>query len=306
MTEPVLRDVTAEDANDILDLVVLCDIADTGEPDCTIEDIDEDLASPTSRGWVARDSDGALQGYCCVEKRSNHTVIIADLYIRPGGDPALAARLLDQVRREARERDPRLALHLLAHPSNRMKTALFDRAGGIVVRHFRRMVIELPDSPAPEAPVVPEGVELQVADRGEADLRVVHRIINEAFLDHFGCQDSTYEDWAPTHTTGVLSDHSLWWIARVDGEPAAAQMAGTYPEGGGHIADLGTLRPYRGRGLGRLLLLTAFAELHRRGERKVSLGVDASNPTGAVGLYSSVGMHTQHEVAVYEFAPGSA
>jgi ribosomal protein S18 acetylase RimI-like enzyme len=64
------------------------------------------------------------------------------------------------------------------------------------------------------------------------------------------------------------------------------------------------LREFRGRGLGRALLLTAFAEFHRRGERKVSLGVDASNPSGAVALYESVGMSTHHQAALYEFVPG--
>jgi mycothiol synthase len=302
MTEPVIREVTPADAQDVLDLVVLCDIAELGEPDYTIDDVEEDLERPTHRGWVARGSDGVLEGYCWVEKRSNHTVSIADVMVRPGGEPALAQRLLDQVRRTAREVYPELTLHLAAGSTNRMKNALLGAAGGTVVRHFWRMVIELPDSPAPIVPVPPEGVEIRVADQGEADLRAVHQVINTAFLDHFGSQASTYEDWAPTHTTGTWGDHTVWWLATVGGELAAAQIAGIYPDSGGHIADLGTLRAYRGQGLGRLLLLTAFAEFHRRGLRKVALGVDATNPTGAVALYTSVGMRKQHEMAIYEFA----
>jgi mycothiol synthase len=304
MTEPVLREVTPADAADVLDLTLLCDIAEIGKPEYSIEDVEEDLARATRRGWVARAADGLLQGYCWVEKRSNHTVVTADVLIRPGGDPALAQRLLDRVRDAARGIDPGLALHLFAIPTNRMKTGLLDSAGATVVRHFWRMTIDLPDSPAPVVPAAPAGVEVRVADRGEADLRSVHRVINTAFLDHFGSQSSSYEDWSPSHTTGAWGDFSLWWLVTVDGEPAAAQIAGWYPDEGGHIADLGTLRAYRGRGLGRLLLLTAFAEFHRRGERRVSLGVDASNPTGAVALYESVGMRKRHEAAVYEFAPG--
>jgi mycothiol synthase len=303
-TTEALRPVTAEDANDVLDLVVLCDIADIGEPEYTIDDVEEDLARSTHSGWVARDSDGALQGYCWVEKRSNHTVVIGDALIRPGGDPALAQRLLDQVRVAARGIDPGLALHMFSVPTNRMKTGLFEAAGATVVRHFWGMTVDLPDSPAPVVPAPGPGVEVRVADRGEADLRAVHQVINEAFLDHFGSQASSYEDWAPSHTVGAWGDFTLWWLVTVDGELAAAQIAGWYPDEGGHIADLGTLRAYRGRGLGRLLLLTAFAEFHRRGEHRVNLGVDASNPTGAVALYESVGMHKRHEHAVYEFAPG--
>jgi mycothiol synthase len=304
VTEPGLRDVTPEDAKDVLDLVVLCDIAEIGEPEYTIDDAEEDIARATHRGWVARDSDGVLQGYCWVEKRSNNTVVIADALIRPGGDPALAQRLLDQVRSAASEIHPDLALHMFAVPTNRMKTRLLEAAGATVVRHFWRMTIDLPESPAPVVPALSPGVELRVADRGEADLRAVHQVINTAFLDHFGSQSSSYEDWAPTHTLGAFGDFTLWWLVTVDGEPAAAQLAGWYQDEGGHIADLGTLPAYRGRGLGRLLLLTAFAEFHRRGERRVNLGVDASNPTGAVPLYESVGMRKRHETAIYEFAPG--
>jgi mycothiol synthase len=304
MTEPVICDVTPADAADVLDLIVLCDIAEIGEPDYTIDDVQEDLARTTLRGWVARDADGGLQGYCWVEKRSNHKVIIGDVLIRPGGDLALAQRLLEQVREAARQIDPGLALHMWGMATNRSKTGLLEAAGAKVVRHFWRMGIDLPDSPAPVVPAASAGVEVRVADRGEADLRAVHAVIDAAFLDHFGNQSSSYEEWAPGHTTGVWGDFSLWWLATVDGEPAAAQIAGRYPDEGGHIADLGTLRAYRGRGLGRLLLLSAFAEFHRRGDRRVRLGVDASNPTGAVALYESVGMRKQLEHTVYEFAPG--
>jgi ribosomal protein S18 acetylase RimI-like enzyme len=300
-----VQPATADDATDILDLVLLCDIAEIGKPECTIDEVEEDLARTTLQAWVARDAGGVLQGYCWIEKRANHTEVIADVLIRPGGDPALAQRLLDHVRGTAREIEPSLALHMFAVPTNRMKSGMFEAAGATVVRHFWRMTIDLPDSPAPVVPAPSAGVQVRVADCGEADLRTMHRVINEAFLDHFGNQSSSYEDWAPSHTSGAWGDFSLWWLATVDGEPAAAQIGGWFQDEGGHIADLGTLREYRGRGLGRLLLLTAFAEFHRRGERRVNLGVDASNPTGAVALYESVGMHKHHETAVYEFAaPG--
>jgi mycothiol synthase len=303
MTQLWLRPVTVEDAADVLDLVVLCDIAEIGEPEHTIDEAEEDIARATHSGWVVRDSDGVLQGYCWVEKRSSNTAVFADALIRPGGDPGLAQRLLDQAREAARAIDPGLALRMFAVPTNQMKTQMLEAAGATAVRHFWGMTIDLPDSPAPVVPAPAAGVQVRVADRGEADLRAVHQVINAAFLDHFGSQASSYEDWAPNHTTGVWSDFTLWWLATVDGEPAAAQIAGRFPDEGGHIADLGTLREYRGRGLGRLLLLTAFAEFHRRGERRVNLGVDSSNPTGAVALYESVGMRKRHEAAVYEFAP---
>jgi ribosomal protein S18 acetylase RimI-like enzyme len=70
---------------------------------------------------------------------------------------------------------------------------------------------------------------------------------------------------------------------------------------GGCVDTLGTLREFRGRGLGRALMLTSFAEFHRRGVRKVILGVDVDNSTGAVELYQSLGMKPVIEGLRYEF-----
>jgi mycothiol synthase len=300
---PVIRDVTEGDAAAVLDLIVLCDLAEIGEPDYTIDDVEADLARTTHRGLVAVGPDGEVEGYGWVERRTNHTAINADVMVRPGSDPGLLGRLLDDVLAAARDIDRGLAVQVFVSSANRMKSALLESAGARVVRHFWRMTVDLPDSPPPQAPDLPPGVEVRLADSGEADLRAVHRVLDSAFLDHFGNQSSTFEDWAPTHTTGSWADFSLWWLATVDGVPAAAQIAANPTGSGGYIADLGTLPAYRGRGLGRALLLTAFAEFHRRGLRTVSLGVDATNPTGAVALYESVGMAARHEFATYELSP---
>ena len=50
-------------------------------------------------------------------------------------------------------------------------------------------------------------------------------------------------------------------------------------------------KPWRRRGLGETLLRAAFRELYLRGRRRVGLGVDAENVTGALRLYERVGMH---------------
>jgi mycothiol synthase len=44
----------------------------------------------------------------------------------------------------------------------------------------------------------------------------------------------------------------------------------------------------------------SFREFHRRGQRRVGLGVDAENPTGATKLYESVGMVVDSEQVVWE------
>jgi ribosomal protein S18 acetylase RimI-like enzyme len=126
--------------------------------------------------------------------------------------------------------------------------------------------------------------------------------MDTAFLDHFGSAATEFEEWQHRQRTSPGADLGLWWLARADGVPAAVLIGRAWPDTG-WVQGLGTLREFRGRGVGRLLLQTAFAEFHRRGERKVSLGVDASNPTGAVALYESVGMQVAYEAVLYELPP---
>jgi ribosomal protein S18 acetylase RimI-like enzyme len=60
-------------------------------------------------------------------------------------------------------------------------------------------------------------------------------------------------------------------------------------ESSGYLAQLATRRDWRGRGLGRALLLATFADQRRRGLATGALDVNALNE-GGLRLYESVGM----------------
>jgi ribosomal protein S18 acetylase RimI-like enzyme len=68
----------------------------------------------------------------------------------------------------------------------------------------------------------------------------------------------------------------------------------------GWIASIGVRDAWRKRGLGLALLLHAFGELYRRGQRRIGLGVDAHNPTGATRLYERAGMKVAWSAAIFE------
>jgi ribosomal protein S18 acetylase RimI-like enzyme len=72
--------------------------------------------------------------------------------------------------------------------------------------------------------------------------------------------------------------------------------------GGGYVGAIGVQRAWRGKGLGRALLVRTFAEFYARGVSRVTLGVDAQSPTGATKLYEGVGMTTENAAVVYEKA----
>ena len=98
--------------------------------------------------------------------------------------------------------------------------------------------------------------------------------------------------------------HALlsWAGELVDGdqpEPAGA-LVGSVIEGdggapdGGYVEYIGVLQDARGRGVATSLLKTVIADAAANGRDRVGLEVDADSPTGADGLYASMGWAVDH------------
>lgn len=300
--EPLIRAISESDAEAVLNLSMLCDIAEIGEPNSTIDEIRADMTTPAITHAGIDDPRGGLMGYAWVERPPGFQTIYGDVLVRPGAPDEVGPMLRDWVCEHAQRLGDGLPLWLFAHSGNAAKCRMYEAVGGRVIRRFYRMAITL-DAPPPE-PVMPGGVLIRRVD-GEADLRAMHSVVDVAFLDHFGHEQQSYEEFHRHTAEGMCRDLSLWWLALVDGQPAAGLFGCLLPVAA-HIDTLGTLREFRGRGLARALLLTSFAEFYRRGYRKITLGVDATNPTGALGLYQSVGMQAEHEGWRYEVLPGVA
>jgi ribosomal protein S18 acetylase RimI-like enzyme len=84
---------------------------------------------------------------------------------------------------------------------------------------------------------------------------------------------------------------------RLRGDQIAGGVLNTiYPEENeglglkrGWLDSVFTRRPWRRRGLARALIARSLAALRERGMTSAILGVDADNPTGALGLYEGIG-----------------
>ena len=164
------------------------------------------------------------------------------------------------------------------------------KAGFGPVRRFHRMQVDLAGPVEPPAP--PEGAVLTRVGHDRARWPDVHRVMQESFREHWGFVDRPYEEFVHFFTaTGF--DPEQWWLVEVDGVPAAAAICDDSQAelGATYVRTLGVCEPYRHRGLGRLLLLTTFADAWERGRNAVRLSVDTENGTGAPQLYTSVGMH---------------
>jgi mycothiol synthase len=188
--------------------------------------------------------------------------------------------------------------HTWAPALDHAAAELFESRGYHEVRRFYDMAIEL-TGPAP-APSVPDGLALE--EFAEEDARAFHGALGEAFEDHWEFHPQPFEQWWEQKRAAPDYDPTLWFVIRDGGEIAATVRNDPERNGGGYVGALGVRRPWRGRGLGKALLLHTFAEFRRRGQTRVTLGVDAENPTGATKLYEGVGMHVEMEAIVFEKA----
>lgn len=168
--------------------------------------------------------------------------------------------------------------------------ALYREAGYAPLRYYAELRRRLDDSVHDTQ--VPEGLRIEPWPEEDEEVRLAH---NAAFADHWGSQPRSAEDWR----TGRANFSPGWsFVAR---EEATGRVVGyvrtdryeeDWPVAGyssGYVALLGTLREWRGRGVGTALLATTMHAQRAEGIEYAEIGVDTANPSGAHGLYASLG-----------------
>ena len=169
--------------------------------------------------------------------------------------------------------------------------ALLEKTGFHVARWFFEMVRPTLDD-IPDIPL-PDGLELRPIDRAGA--KQVWDADIEAFADHWGGFDGSeahLQRWLENPNT----DLSLWVIA-FDGDEVAGGIINGIdrPQNEalgiqrGWLNSVFTRRPWRRRGLATALIAESLRVLRDRGMTSAALGVDADNPSGALGLYEGTG-----------------
>lgn len=181
--------------------------------------------------------------------------------------------------------------------------ALLTRSGFSVDRYFYRMERSLAD-PIPQ-PQFPTGFTVR-AVQGMQDVPAWVEMFNQSFIDHWGFHPETLED--RQHWMGRPSyDAEMDLVAIApDGNFAAFCYSAIHAEENAHtgrhegwIDLLGTRRGFRKLGLGRAMLLTGLQSLKAKNMETALLGVDSANPSGALGLYESVGFRKRHTFLTY-------
>ncbi len=288
------------DAEAVFALVTACDLAVLGRTDATLEQTAADLVVPgydrDRGGLLVQDGSGASVGWLWTEDDAEAGTVFVDPYSL---DPAvlgwLVARGLEYARSLSAERGRPLQLSAGSWEHDRMLGDALTAAGLSVRRRFWRMRVDLTGAVWPP-PVPPDGVAVRSPDPGdESGYRMLYHVTEGAMADHWDHAEHSYEGWRVRFDAAPGRDPAQWWIAEVDGEPAAVLIGDDSRAelGMAWVRTLGVLPAFRGRGLGKLLLRTAFAAAAARGLTSVGLAVDSESPTGATRLYESVGMHAE-------------
>lgn len=205
------------------------------------------------------------------------------------------------TRDAAHERGAPGARHGGVHVGDTAAQALLEANGFTHVRSSYTMARALP---AGAPPSLPEGIEIRGFETGRDD-RTLYENHEATFADHWGFVPQPYESFAGEWYEADDWVPELAYLA-VAGEEVVGHAAALEFPNRGYIASLGVLRAWRGRGIAQALLHRAFADLAARGHPEVTLGVDATSPTGAVALYEKVGMTVRHRYMTYDLGTGVA
>lgn len=200
----------------------------------------------------------------------------------------LERHLIELAASHSRDREPVLASFAAV---GRPEEDLLRAHGYQTARWFIDMVRPTLDDVA--VPPMPDGIELRpvTPDQHEA----IWRANREAFRDHWGGSDESL-DALHRILDDPDTDPSAWLIAW-DGDEVAggvwneirAEENATLGLRRGWLGSVFTRRPWRRRGLAGALIARSLTLLRDRGMTSAILGVDADNPTGALGLYEAAG-----------------
>jgi mycothiol synthase len=252
--------------------------------DIDIAEIDGKPVGLTDRGWVDT-TDGKR------EYRMNGAV--APEWRRRG----IGQALLEHNELRTREL---AATHETDHPKNlgswsndrqQGRVALLEANGFEPVRWFFDMTRDL-SQPIPDV-AMPEGIEVRPVVMEQ--IRQIWKADTEAFKDHWGGFDDSDErlqSWIESPSF----DRAMWVIAWDGDEVAGGVVNGIHVEENaaigvqrGWLHSVFTRRRWRKRGLANALIARSLVLIKERGMDYGVLGVDADNPTGALGLYERNG-----------------
>lgn len=276
------RPLTMSDARAVFEVMAAEELADVGEVVVEEADIAGDWQRPSHD--LAASSVGVFDGARLVGYAEVAGSFFGDAAVHPDyRGRGIGTALSVWMRALARERG--LEIIGMAVPQGSPGDKLLESLGYFVRWHS--WVLQLPEGKEIEAQPLPEGYAIRTAE-SEADLRAVHDVLEDAFLEWSERERETFEDFAAKTTRRPGFEP---WNLRMAVDPAGACVGACYlqlSETTGFVSRLATRKDQRGKGLARALLVDAFGSAREHGGTVSELSTDSR--TGALGLYERVGM----------------
>ena len=290
LQELIMRPPTEVDAQAVVDLMIACDIAEYGEPDSSLDDLQYEwtLIDLDQDAWLAFAPDKQLVGYAALFK--DGTDFSFDFYTHPtfAGDDLQRYFLAQGEARataqlvEAQESGGDVTT-IISQVNTTARQVLEQSRFEPQTYHFR---MQIESNTLPAAPVWPDGYMLRTIVPGQDD-QLVYDFIQSAF-EQPGRVPPSFESWREYM---MRADHfvsELWFLLFDQEELIGAALCYDYSEFG-WVRQLGVASSRRGQGVGSALLQHVFRVFFERGHKKVALGVDSTRPQ-AQSLYENVGM----------------
>lgn len=316
MASVVLRPLQRSDADAILDVVRRSDRIDRIPRMVQPADVagwfaDVDPKSDTRGAFIRRRLTSRLVGYARTRHMPAETgqerCLIVGVVAPEFRGRGIGGRLLrwgvDRAAEQLRSSGRSLPRYIRVRTLETIESArrLYTANGLEAVRWSDDMIRPLGGVAEP-APL--DGIDLVPwpDDRNEE----IRRVKNAAFADHWGSTPSSPQLWALVSAGhGVRRDCSS--VALAGDRIVALCLCARYPEADqvtgrrdGWINLVGTLRPYRGRGIATALVLRSLGAFDREGLTHAALNVDADSPTGAGRLYREMGFEPINRWVTYQ------
>ena len=243
---------------------------------------------------------GHIIGYIDVNPELGIGRVVLDCWVHPEHRRrGLATKLLSCATDRARLLGAKAA-HISIRDDNTAATRVLSRLGFSLVRRFLELGLDITD--VEELDMAQAVLGCRYLQPGEEDK--LSQFQNRAFSGAWGYNPNTVEEMTFRVNSSTCSREDIAVIQEGDKAIGYCWAGISYKEGvpstrNGRILMLGVDPDYRGKGIGKRLVLAGLAHLKSKGLQIAELTVDSENKV-ACALYKSIGFKVRASSFWYE------
>ena len=177
---------------------------------------------------------------------------------------------------------------------------LLKERGYRPIRYFWKMVLKAGEQV--RLPSVPPGIILRTLDRESDSVEELTELRNASLEGHWRMHEITVEEMAHFLDSPKMREE-FYLLAEADGRLIGNCISVINDDGSAWVEDLGVVKAFRGRGIGKALFAAGVTALRQAGVTDdIFLNVDGENPSEAKRLYEGAGFTECSMSTVYQKA----